>query len=276
MKLTLTQDNLVSLAKVETAPCISIYMPLSKTTRERENDKVRFENLLKNAARQIIDGGESKSFARETVESGFKLAQDHFFWKTTAAALAFFITTPQILRYFELPTAVQESVYVGKEFDLARLKKNLENKRVFYLLAASKNNLTLYKNENDNFGKLSVAGLPKNMEELAPDKTFEKKLQSHGGAPAGRSELFHGQGQGKETEKILVLKYFQAADNALRTVLASENKPLVFAGSQNLFPLFRKANSYPYLLKSALKGNFDETSPSDLQKKAAALIKGLA
>jgi Bacterial archaeo-eukaryotic release factor family 7 len=272
MKLEFNQENIAQLEKENAAPCVSIYLPLSKTTREKSSDNVRFENLLKTAARQIIQGGGDKNFARQLVEPGFALTRDHFFWKTGAVSLAIFIAPPQILRYFEVPATIKESVYAGKGFDLARLQKKLDDRRDFYLLAASKNNLALYQNKNDVFKKLTVAGLPENIKELTPDKTFEKKLQSHGGAPAGRSELFHGQGQGKETEKVLVLKYFQIANDALRAVLANGDEPLVFAGSPNLYPIFRKANTYPYLFKIALQGNFDETPPAELQKKALSLL----
>jgi len=272
MKLEPTQENINELKKEASAPCISIYMALSKTTQEKEQDKVRFETLLKTAARQIIEGGSDKAFARQAVEPGFLLAQDHFFWKTNATGLAVFIAPPQIIRYFQLPETIKDSVYVGKGFDLARLQKNIQKCRDFFIFKASKNNLVLYRVACGKLEKMEVRNLPENIKSMAPDKSFEKKLQSHGGAPAGRSELFHGQGQGKETEKVLVLKYFQIADNALRNILASRNEPLIFAGSPNLFPIFRKANTYPHLLETALSGNFDKTPPAELQKKARKLL----
>lgn len=272
MRLELNQNNVVELKKENSAPCISIYMPLSKTILERSKDRIHLENLLKTAARQIIGAGADKSFAREAVEPGFQLAQDHFFWKTTAPGLAFFIAYPQILRYFELPGTVKESVYVGRGFDLARLQKNLENNHEFFVFVASKKNLALYQTVNGGLQKIKIQGLPENIKSLSPDKTFEKKLQTHGSAPRGKREIFHGQGIGKENEKILLLRYFQIADKALRSLLVNKKDPLVFAGTDSLFTVFRQANTYPHLLVKSLKGNFDNYTQIDLFKKAANAV----
>ncbi|MFA6376013.1 MAG: hypothetical protein WCX69_01275 [Candidatus Paceibacterota bacterium] len=271
MKISLNKENVIELGKETSAPAISIYLPLSNSLSGRKKDQINLENLLKNAAKQIINSGFDKSFARNFVEPGFVLAQDHFSWKTKAAGLAVFITAPQILRYFELPTAPKESIYVGKGFDTARIKKMAGDEQNFYLLAASKNNLALYKNQNGRFEKISAAGMPKSIKELEPDKTFESKLQSHGGG--GKSELFHSQGQGKETEKVLLLRFFQIANDALRPVLAKKTEPLIFAGSPNLFPIFRKANTYPGLYGIPIKGSTDNILPEILIKKALELLK---
>ena len=265
-------ENVAALEKETSAPAVSIYLPLSKNLSGRKKNRINFENLLKGAAKLIIRGGSDKGFARQFVEPGFVLAQDHFFWKTKAAGFAVFITSPQILRYFELPAAPKESIYVGKGFDVARIKKMAGDEHDFYLLAASKKNLILYKNQNNRFEKISVAGMPNNIEDLEPDNKFGKKLQSHGGGDK-KSELFHGHGQGKETEKMLVLKFFQLANDALRPVLANKTEPLVFAGSPNLFPIFRKANTYPNLYKTPIKGNIDNILPEVLFKKASELLK---
>jgi len=273
MKLELTQKNIEALALENLEPCVSIYMPLSKTIRGKANDKVRLENLLKDGARKIIAGGADKSFARKFVEPGFALAQDHFFWKNDAKGLAVFIAAPDIVRYFCLPQEVKESVYVGKGFDIARLRKSLESRPNFFVLAASKNKLALYRALNGKIEKLDIRGLPKGIKGLLPDKTFEKNLQSHGRAPRGKMVIMHGQGTGKETEKTMILKYFQTADRALRKMLANKTDPLVFAGTESLFTAFRQANTYPHLATASLKGNFDNDLPGELFDKAAAVMR---
>jgi hypothetical protein len=275
MKLEMTQKNIARLQEENAAFCITIYMPLSKTTREKDSDKVRFENLLKDAARQIIAGGRTKSDARQIVEPGFKLAQDHFFWKTDAAGLAFFISPSGILNYFELHPTVKESVYVGQEFDLSRLMKSFNNCLEFFILALSKNNLSFYKASCDKLEKTVIRNLPENLKSLSPDKTFEKQLQVHGRSPHGKQELIHGQGRGKETEKVLLRRYFQTISTALRPVLVNKKLPLVFAGASNLFPIFRQSIAYSGPLIN-LKGNFDEVPPERIREKALELLKNAA
>jgi hypothetical protein len=275
MKLELTQRNIARLQEENSAFCITIYMPLSKTTREKDSDKVRFENLLKDAARQIITSGSAKSDARQIVEPGFKLAQDHFFWKTDAGGLAFFISPTGALSYFELYSAVKESVYVGQEFDLSRVMKSIRNCQEFFILALSKNNISFYKASCEKLEKAAIRNLPENIKSLSPDKAFEKQLQVHGRSPRGKQELIHGQGRGKETEKILLLRYFQTISAALRPVLANKKFPLIFAGASNLFPIFRQTVAYSGPLIN-LKGNFDEVPPERIREKALELLKNAA
>jgi hypothetical protein len=273
MKLKLNKENIAQLNKEKIAPAISIYLQLSKTFADRKTDRIRLENLLKTAARQVISAGSDKSYARQLVEPGFVLARDHFFWKTKAQGLALFIIPPRIIRYIELPAFVQESVRVGRGFDLAQLRQALDACLDFFVLAASKNDLSFYESANCRLKKILVRGLPKNVKSFLPDKTFEKKLQMHGASPRGKRELIHGQGVGGETHKVLLFKYFKAADGALHPLLAGRKDILVFAGDEGLFPIFRKANTYPHLLKAVLNGNFENIPPNFLYEKALQLLK---
>ncbi len=272
MQLELNRQNIENLEKENSAPAISIYLPLAKTLAARKKDRVNLENLLKSAARKIIAAGSDKQFAREFVEPGFKLAHDHFAWKTKSAGMAVFIAAPQILRYFELPLPPKQSVYTGKGFDTARAKKIMEKCRGFYVLAASKNRLAFYRGENGKLRELKLAGLPKKTKDLLPGRDPEKTLQSHG-APMGKRAIFHGHGKGKDTRKEILIKYFKIADKIICRHLAKENAPLVFAGADDIFSIWRQASTYPQLVKKNLKGNFEQAPPEIVSKKALNLLK---
>jgi hypothetical protein len=273
MKLEITEKNIAQLEKDNSAPSVSIYFPLSKSESGRAKDRIRFENMLKEAARKIIAGGSEKSFAREFVEPGFALARDPFFWKTKASGLAFFITSPQILRYFELPAPAKDYLYVGKGFDTSFLRKGLAKIKDYFILAASKKSLALYHAAGDRLQRLSVPGLPVSIADFIPDKSFEKQLQSHGRVPHGKREIMHGHGGKKDLEKTIATKYFTQVDKALRQFLRDKGRPLIFAGDSGNFSLYRRINTYPHLIEGYLAGNFDDTPLPNLFEKAANLYK---
>jgi len=273
MKLALNAKNLADLEKEKIAPAITIYLPLSKTLAKRKANRIRLENLLKDAARQVIRAGSDKSYARQLVEPGFELARNHFFWKTNASGLALFIVPPRILRYFELPLAVKESVCVAKGFDIVQLGRTLRGNRDFFILAASENKLSFYAGNFDLIKKLKLRGLKERVKDFLPGRDPEKTLQSHGRAPIGKREIFHGHGKGKDVHKNILLKYFQMANDKISRYLADKTEPLIFAGTDGVFSIYRQANTYPYLFNKNLRGNFEDTHPKIIQKKALELLQ---
>ena len=274
MKQSLNIENLRELSKESVAPAISIYMPLKISGKSRGENKIRLENLLKIARTKLIGEGAESNFAEQMLAPVSELLDNGIFWRrTTAAGLALFITPPQIHRYFELPDPVEESLRIGTGFHLDPLREIVGKNRDFYLLVSSKKGIALYRGANGKLEKQNVSGLPDGIKSLVPDKKFEKKLESHGSAPAGKMEIIHGQGRGKETDKILVLKYFQIAGTALGKFLAKRKEPLMFAGTENLYPLYRKANIYPHLTEKRMAGNFDDIPLPELYKKAINLLK---
>ncbi len=276
MKIELNQKTIDELAKETIEPCVTIYMPLSKTLRQKSGDKVMLENLLKIAAKKITAGSGNQNYVRKILEPARILAQDHFFWKTNAAGLAFFIAAPKIIRHLELPLAPKQSVYVGKGFDTARALRIMEKCREFFVLATNKNNLTLWAANCGSINKIEIRGFPKHTKDFLPGRDPEKNLQSHGRAPIGKSEIFHGHGKGKDTEKELLLKYFKMADKIIYRYLAKKTAPLVFAGVDEIFSIYRRANNYPHLFKDNLKGNFENETPENILKKSARLLKNAA
>ena len=62
-------------------------------------------------------------------------------------------------------------------------------------------------------------------------------------------------------------------NEALPAALTGGSSPLVLAGVEYLFPLYRAANSYPHLLEGGIPGNPDELAPEALHAKAWPLVE---
>jgi hypothetical protein len=70
-----------------------------------------------------------------------------------------------------------------------------------------------------------------------------------------------------------ILRYFQQVDTGLRAYLRNEHAPLVLAGVEYLLPIFRRANTYAYLLAEGVTGNPEGLRPEALQERAWPLVQ---
>jgi hypothetical protein len=70
-----------------------------------------------------------------------------------------------------------------------------------------------------------------------------------------------------------VLRYFHQIDTGLRAFLRDEHAPLVLAGVEYLLPIYRRANTYPYLLGEGVTGNPEGLRPEALQEQAWAIVQ---
>jgi len=86
--------------------------------------------------------------------------------------------------------------------------------------------------------------------------------------------MFHGQGAGAEVpKKDNILRYFHLLDKGLSELLRDKRAPLVLAGVDYLFPIYREANSYPYLLDEGVSGSPEGLSVDELHKEAWAIVQ---
>jgi hypothetical protein len=79
--------------------------------------------------------------------------------------------------------------------------------------------------------------------------------------------------QGDEGQKLLYRLYFQQIDRALRREYRGHADPLVFAGVDYLFPIFRDAVSYRGLLDRPITGNPDQMTAQELHSEAWPMVE---
>jgi Bacterial archaeo-eukaryotic release factor family 7 len=91
--------------------------------------------------------------------------------------------------------------------------------------------------------------------------------------PSGPAPIFFGHGIGGAEDKRTIVRYFRQIDRGLRDLLRDEPAPLVLAGVEYLFPLYREANSYRHLLDEGLAGNPELMPAADLHTRAWALVQ---
>jgi Bacterial archaeo-eukaryotic release factor family 3 len=69
------------------------------------------------------------------------------------------------------------------------------------------------------------------------------------------------------------LRFCQQIDRGLHGILKDKKAPLVFAGVDYLYPIYREVNSYPHLVERAVTGNPEGLSADELRKQAWAIVE---
>jgi hypothetical protein len=122
-------------------------------------------------------------------------------------------------------------------------------------------------------------GLPRNLTEALALDQAQPMLQYRtvgGVGPGGRhGAMVHGHGGVAESEKGNLLRYFRQVDEALVEYLGGRGTPLVLAGVEHYFPIYREASRLPTLAPEGVKGSPDALDAKDLHARAWAIVEPL-
>jgi hypothetical protein len=173
-----------------------------------------------------------------------------------------------------------ELAIVGGRFHVRPLLGLLQDDGRFYVLAVSQNAVRLHTGSRYSISPLDHAGLPKNLVEALDIDEYRSALEWHGfragsTGVGGARAMFHGQGGsgGEVIKRDELRQFFRRLDAGLREMFHDESAPLLFAGVEYLFPLFREANSYRGLLERPLAGNPDLLTAKELHARAWSAVQ---
>lgn len=255
--------------------CVSLYAPLFRRGREVQQNQLRVRNLIKDT-RALL---EQDSIATEKQHAEilarlerFLVDGDHSAWRHPPAGLAVF-ATPEQLEVHELGIPVPEQVHVGERFYIRPLLPALHSDGRFILVTVSQKQVRLYEGDQDHLEEREVPELPQNLIDALNIDDFITSYEYQAFSNKyGEQAHFHGHGHNDRDQANLLLTFFQRLDPPLREYLEGRDDPLVFAGVEYLYPIFKEAISYPHLLPDSIHGNFDHPAIDELHAKALELV----
>lgn len=273
-----TAGEVKNLLKVQSFPCVSIYMPTHRANKEVRQDSIRLKNLLRQAEDQLAGGGMERQDAQTFLAPGVSLLDNSLFWEHQGLGAAFFLSH-EGFKYYHLPLEPKELVAVGSRFHVMPLLPLLSQSDRFYVLALSQKKLRLYEATMQSIRELDLKKVPTNIDDALQldltNKGRQYRVETGAGA-AQRLVAFHGQGAGEGSveHKKDILRYFQMVDRALQEQVLTNGKPLmVLAGAEYELPLYREANSYPNLVDGGVAANPSGMDLRQLHEKAKELIR---
>jgi len=254
--------------------CVSLYMPAHRAGRETEQDPIRFKNLLRQAEERLLAEGMRSAQVRDFLKEPQRLLQDQSFWRHQSDGLALFYSE-DIFYFFRIPIRFSELVVVANRFHVKPLLPFLASDGVFYILALSQNQLRLLEGTRHTVDEMDLENVPETLAESLPDGFAEKELQFHTGTPSGsgnRPAVFHGHDISSEI-KTRIRQWFRTIDTEVGSLLSDAQSPLVLAGVDTLFPLYKEVNTYPHLMEEGVPGNPEGMKPEDLHQQAWAIVE---
>lgn len=272
-----TRDDVRTLLDHQSGWCVSLFLPTDRAGHQTEQNPIRLKNLLQQAEDKLIAHGVRRPDAISLLAEANALLTDALFWRQQSDGLAIFISSSTTSLY-RVPLHLASEVIVGKSFHFRPLLSFLAGDGRFYLLALSQKSVRLLEGSRESIEEVEVSSLPASLQEALQVDTVQRDLQWHTSSAqpsagvSGRSTVFHGSGGPEASAKSRILRYFHILDEGLREVIAGQNVPLVLAGVEYLFPIYREANSYPYLVEGGVPGNPEELSPKELHGRAWQLV----
>ncbi|MEZ6097719.1 MAG: hypothetical protein R3E01_01985 [Pirellulaceae bacterium] len=273
-----TRDDLKRLVESSGEPAVSIYMPTHRAGRDVRENATRFKNLLKLAYERVGDRFSDNQTLRARLKEAAKLENDDAWWQHQSDGLAMFFSGDHDDRY-RVPLKFEEFVAAARRFQVLPLVRLLQGDGRYYILAVSQNRVRLLEGTHYAVEELDPQQLPSNLRSALNIDEYTSSLQQHstGGPDAAGTMTFHGHGAADMDvqKKDEIQQFFQRIDAALGSYFGSERTPLVFAGVDYLFPIFRDACDYDGLVERSVAGNPDDLTAEQLHQEAWEVVQPL-
>jgi hypothetical protein len=205
---------------------------------------------------------------------GQTLLDDSLFWQHQSDGLAAFLAA-DMSRHFCLPHSFSELLVVNSRFHITPLLPLLTGSGRFYVLALSQNDVRLLQGTRFTVAEVDLKQVPRTLADALQFDDPERQLQWHTRAAergGERAAMFHGHGVGVDDQKDRILRYFRRIDAGLQEFLRNERAPLILAGVEYYFPIYREANTYAHLMEGGIRGNPELERPDELHARAWELV----
>lgn len=278
-----TLEDFKALAQIKGEVCVSVYLPVSPLAQNIRANRIAFRDLAREALAQLRETGVDKrkivdfeerfehlAGLERDVQDADKIRKlqraepDSFdtFWHYQAHGLAV-LSTPGLMRMFRLPNSPRPLAEVADRLHLTPLIRTMTSPHDIFVLALAEESVRLI-HAFVNFPpvRLQIPDLPGNAEQATRRPSF------HVRAPRGRLQNLEG-------EKVLLHEYVRKVEQAIHSVFAGLNTPLVVAAEEPLASMYRSLNSYPGLADEMIEGNPDQKTDAELEDAAIPILDRL-
>lgn len=273
-------DELKSLVQNPQHPCVSLYLPVEKVGGETRQNPIRFKNLIREAENRLDEIGLRHAETVNLLKPVMELDNTDF-WENQNHGLVIF-TSPNLFHHYCLPISCPQLVVTGNNFHIKPLLNLINNDAKFYILALSQHHVKFYSGTRYQLNEVAVENMPHNLDETLLEDELQKGIQHRIGIPIGAASAaehpgsVHGQGSpDREKHEEDILQFCYAVDSALHQKIRGEKTPLLLAGVEYLLPIYRQANTYPYLLETGIYGNAEILKPQELNHAAWEIVQPL-
>ncbi len=264
----ITRERIDELLQPHQGPCISIYMPRATSLQ----DPIRLKNLIAGAEASLVAQGLRSSSASQLLAPARHFIREASFQQSPGDGLAMF-AAPDLFRSYFLPLRFRESLFVYGRPHITPLLPLLSGNGAFLVLAISENKVRLLRGTRSSIRELEFG--QRSLADAIGRESQPVSHQAHGGVQHGkarRTTVFHGQGALADHAKEDLLRFFRSVNEELEQYLSNERIPLVFAGVDYLFPMYREVNTQAHLQAAHIPGNCERLTAQELHERAWAIV----
>ncbi len=278
---SVTRNRIDRLAENRSWPSVTLYLPTHRAGFEKEQDPIRFKNLLREACEELVSTGMREPEAHALCSRVSDLTSDSAFWRDNTEGLAVFCSddTLEVLR---TDAPLPERAVVGERFYLRPLFAADRGERAFFALALDRSGCRLFAGDAGGIRKVELEGVPASLaDELRYDEVQQAVQYSSvpapaaaagGGRPAGA--IFHGHGGEKDVDKVNLERYLRKVESAVTKACAdAPGTPLVLLGVEYAIALYRSLNTSPALVDTQVTGATDELAPHEIRARSMEALE---
>lgn len=255
-------------------PCLSLYQPTHRAFPERQQDPIRFRNLVSTLAESLKKKYPNQEVA-PLLAPFHALAEDQEFWNHSLNGLVV-LGAPNETRVYRVQRAVPEFAVVASSFHTKPLMRIMQSSDRYQILAINRSEAQLFEGNRDHVDEIPLSsGVPRTLEEAVPgDAERDRATRTYGRVEPGVMGR-HGSSEVKndaidaDTEH-----FFRAVDRAVTDLhTRPTGLPLLLAALPEHQHLFRKISNNPNLLVTAIDVHPKDLTPEQLRERAWSMVR---
>ncbi len=271
----LTKELIQELLAADQSPCFSLYMPTNKQHPENLQDKILFDNLVRQMEESLMQKY-SADEVQKYLEPVKALVDDNNIWDHTFDGLAVF-SAKGIFKVVSLHKSVEELAMVADSFHTKPLRQYLQSVDNYHVLGLTLHDIELFEGDRHSLTKVELtADTPKTITEALGNELTDSHttVASYGGSGGESAPMHHGHGgKNEETEKDAERFFRVVADTIYEHYSKPSGWPLILAALPEHHSLFQKVNKNPMLLSKGISINPSSISPNKLANMAWEIME---
>jgi hypothetical protein len=194
------------------------------------------------------------------------------FWAGRGEGLCVFLSE-SVFRYFRLPFVFGERVYIDNCFNIRPLLPVAVGEMPFNLLCVSQKGIRVYRGTRYRIDEVPLPAMPHGVSEalMLEETALHLQFRAQRGGQASPG-TYHGQEPDLDNRKNYLSDYLHTVNRSLHGTTANSHLPVVFAGVEYLYHLYRQLHTTVNLMGTSITGNPDLFSTDELQKRALEIV----
>jgi len=269
---SLFDDYTAGIFDAQEPPCLSLYQPTHRHHPDKQQDPIRFRNLVKMLEESLRQKYSTRD-VRPLLEPFQSLAGDRDFWNHTLDGLAV-LGAPGLFRVYRLQRPVPELAVVADSFHLKPLIRILQSADGYHVLGLSRQKITLFEGNRDVLDEVELSpAVPQTIADVLGEVSKEAQLSAWAPA-AGAEGVRYGTGSKSELVDNDTERFFRAVDRAILEHYSRPSElPLMLAALPEHHSLFHRISRNPFLMTEGIDVYPDALAIDALRDRAWRVIE---